>query len=311
MKRFLALFLLLTLTLAGCGEVNNAPEKAEKEKLSVVATIFPPYDFAREIAGDSAEITMLLPVGGESHTYEPTLEDISLVADCDIFISVGGEIDPWAESMTKATLNSERRVIKLLDIVGEEHSHSELENHSDSDEHVWTSPKNVMEIVKVIAENLCDADPENTDVYTKNRAEYLEKLNLLHREFQALGENNNGKTLLFADRFPFSHLCEEYGFSAVSALPGCSSDTEPTISAVNELINVVKNENTPAVLYTETADGNIAKTVMNATGCDKKLLHSCHSVTDEELEEGESYISLMTKNLETLKEVLTLDSATG
>lgn len=304
MKRLLTLFIcLLMLALSGCGE-SPEPQDEKDEKLSVVATIFPPYDFARELAGEAAEITMLLPHGGESHTYEPTLKDISAVADCDVFIFVGGDIDPWAEALRDSTINSNRRVIKLLDIVGEEHIHNESEGHEDSDEHVWTSPENVMEIAKVISENLCDADPKNTAVYTANRAKYLEELNLLHGEFKELGEESRGKTLVFADRFPFHHLAESYGFSCVSALPGCSSDTESTLTAVNTLINTVKAEKSLAVLCTETADGSIAKTVMDATGCEKRLLHSCHSISEQQFSEGESYISLMQQNLKTLKEVL-------
>ncbi len=305
MKRIIALALcLLMFSLSGCGK-KEPPKTETQEKLSVVTTIFPPYDFTREIAGDTAEVTALLPHDSESHTYEPTLKDIAAVADCDIFICVGGEIDPWAESLWGTTLNSERKIIRLLDIVGEEHTHIEGEEHlEETDQHVWTSPENVMEIVKVIAENLCDADPKNTSTYTTNRIKYLEKLKLLHSEFEKLGEEAAHKTLVFADRFPFSHLCEDYGFTAISALSGCSSDTEPTISAVNELISTVKAENTPAVLYTETADGNIAKTVMEATGCGKKLLHSCHNISSDEYLQGENYLSLMNQNLATLREVL-------
>ena len=306
MKKLLSLLLCLFLAaLVGCGEKAPTQQKKEIEKISVVATVFPAYDFVREIAGDKVEIKMLLPFGGESHTYEPTLQDMVAVSECDLFIFVGGDIDPWAVELLKASLNSERRRISLLEIAGEEHQHKEDEEHQEeNDQHIWTSPKRAMEIVKVIAETLCDADPQNTEIYTKNRTEYLEKLNILSGEFEGLGEKSNGKTLVFADRFPFNYLCHDYGFNHLSALSGCSSDTEPTITAVNNLINKVKEEKTSAVLYTETADGNIAKTVMNATGCDKKLLHSCHSVSEDQFVEGESYLSLMTQNLKTLKDVL-------
>lgn len=305
MKRLTSLLICLSLlTLCGCGK--KAPnEKVETDKISVVTTIFPAYDIVREIAGDKVDLKMLLPFGGESHTYEPSLKDMVAVSECDAFIFVGGDIDPWSEGLLKASLNSERRRLSLLEIAGEEHLHTEdEEHHDDEDQHLWTSPKRVMEIAKVVSETLCDIDPENTEIYTKNRAAYLEKLNLLSSDFEALAKGSKGKTLVFADRFPFGYLCRDYGFEHLSALSGCSSDTEPTITAVNNLINKVKEEKIPAVLYTETADGNIAKTVMNATDCDKKLLHSCHSISEEEFSEGETYLSLMNKNLETLKEVL-------
>lgn len=306
MKRILALVTcLLTILFSSCSQ--KEPKKAEQDKkLTVVTTIFPPYDFAREIAGDSANITALLPHDSESHTYEPTLKDMAAVSQCDIFIYVGGDIDPWAESLLDTTLNNKRKSIKLLDIVGNEHIHKQGEEHSDQDDqHVWTSPKNVMEIVKVMAETFCDADPKNTAVYTENRINYLENLNLLHNQFKELSKKSVGKTLVFADRFPFHHLCKEYGFTAQAALDGCSSNTEPTISAVNKLIETVKAEKTPAVLYTETADGSVARTVMEATGCDKKLLHSCHNISSEMDANGENYLSLMKQNITTLREVLT------
>ncbi len=307
MKKLISLLLCLSLlALCGCGSQPQEPEqKKQNDKISVVTTLFPCYDFLREIAGDKVDLKMLLPFGGESHTYEPTLQDMIAVSECDIFISVGGDIDPWAEELWKASVNSEQKSISLLEIAGEEHHHKEgEEHHDDTDGHVWTSPKRVMKIVKFISEALCDSDPKNTEVYSRNRAEYLEKLNLLSGELEALGGKYSDKTLVFADRFPFSYLCLDYGFRHLSALPGCSSDSEPTITAVNNLITRVKEEKTPAVLYTETADETIAKTVMNATGCGGRQLHSCHSVSEDQFLEGESYLSLMNKNLEVLKEVL-------
>ena len=305
MRKLLCLLLcLLVLPLGGCATKEEAP-KAEKGKISVVSTIFPAYDFVREIAGDNAELKMLLPFGGESHTYEPTLEDMVAVSNCDLFIYIGGDVDPWAEDLIKASGVSSRRVIKLLDIAGEEHHHEEGDDHEESeDQHLWTSPERVMELVKVISETLCDIDSKNTKIYTENRVEYLDKLTVLSGKFEVLAKDSKGKTLVFADRFPFHYLCLDYGFKHLSALSGCSSDTEPTITAVNNLINKVKEEKTSALLYTETADGNIAKTVMDATGCGKKLLHSCHSVSEEEFKEGETYLSLMEKNLAVLEEVL-------
>ncbi len=310
MKRILCVVfsLMFIMNFLGCAKEPPKESEKTKDKIQVVTTIFPCYDFARVIAGDKAEVTMLLPFGSESHTYEPTLEDISLIGSCDVFIYVGGEIDPWAETALNTSFNKNRRVISLLDIFDIAHeSEGNHENHSHSeeiDQHIWTSPQNAMEIVKVIAENLCDADPKNTQSYTTRRGEYLEKLTLLDKEIQESVNDSENKTLVFADRFPFAHFCNAYGLSHQSALEGCTSDTEPTITAVKSLIDSVNKKNIPAVLYTETADGSIADTVTNATGCEKRIFYSCHSISEAQFEDGESYLSLMEKNLEVLREVL-------
>ncbi len=303
MKRILSLGLILLFLLCGCKKAENStkPKAAEKGKIQVVTTIFPPYDFLRELAGDSAEITMLLPPGSESHNYEPSLSDLSAISKCDVFVYVGGEIDPWAETALAGSYNKGRRAIKLLDLVDTKHTHG---GETQTDEHIWTSPRLVMEIVKKLADTLAEVDPENSAVYNGNKTDYIDKLVKLHGDFQRVAESGRNKTLVFADRFPFHHFCESYSLECVSALPGCSSDTEPTLTAVKNLIESVKKNKIPAVLYTETADGEIAKRVMDATGCSKRLFHSCHSLTSDELENGESYISLMEQNLKVLEEVL-------
>ena len=303
MKRILSLSLILLFLLGGCkkAEKNTKPQATEKGKIQVVTTIFPPYDFLRELAGDSAEITMLLPPDSESHNYEPSLSDLSAISKCDLFVYVGGEIDPWAETALSGSYKEGRRAIKLMDLVDTEHTHN---GETHSDEHIWTSPELVMEMVKKLADTLSEVDPEHSAVYNGNKAEYIDKLVKLHGDFQRVAKGGRNKTLVFADRFPFHHFCESYSLAAVTALPGCSSDTEPTLTAVKDMVEAVKKNKIPAVLYTETADGEIAKRVMEGTGCEKRLFHSCHSVTADELENGESYISLMEQNLKVLEEVL-------
>lgn len=325
-KLFCLLLCLLTLlSCAACkasgnGEIgssggkNGASAAGSDKKIKIVTTIFPPYDFARQIAKDRAEITMLIKPGSESHTYEPTLSDIAAIQNCDLFIYVGGQTDAWVQKILSGNQNKSRREISLLSVVKTykeeiregmtaEH-HDDDTNEPETDEHVWTSPLNAMEITKVISETLCDKDSKNTAFYTGNKDRFLEKLQLLNRDFESAVSSAKRKTLVFADRFPFRYFTEQYGLKYYAALPGCSSDTEPTLNSVQYLVNVVKNENIPVVLYIEFSKATVADKIASITGAKKRQFHSCHNVSPEDFSDGITYIDLMRQNLAVLKEAL-------
>ena len=358
----ISVILISVLLLSGCGGQNkisggkSAPGSGEESgKISVVTTIFPPYDFVREIAGDHVELKMLLKPGEESHSYEPTPQDMIAIQKSNVFIYTGGENDVWVEDVLSSMPNSERLTLRLVDCVDtveeehvegmkespghthadhdeEEHTHadhageehteeehaaedhahadhageSELEVHSvhEIDEHVWTSPVNAALIVEQIKEVLIGADPSNRASYEKNAAAYEEALSELDQEFREVTENAEHGLLVFGDRFPFRYFADEYGLDYYAAFPGCAGDTEPSAATMAFLIDKVKEENVPAVLKMELSNEDIANGIAEATGTEVKVFYSCHNLSAGDFENGETYLSMMQKNVETLKEVL-------
>ncbi len=296
------LAMLPMMFMTSCGDTENSG------RLSIVTTIFPPYDFAREITGGSCDIRILLKPGQESHSYEPTIKDILAIENCDLFIYTGGESDVWVEDMLNSfdePVNA-LRLVDLCDVkeeteIGEAHDHEE--EHS-IDEHVWTSLRNAQDICGGICDELCRIDSENADEYQKSCAAYCEKLNQLDGEFSSVVNGGKRKTLVFGDRFPFRYLADDYGLECCAAFSGCSDETEPSAATFAYLIDKIESEDLPVVLYIEFSAENAARAIAEQTGCEARLLHSCHNVTQEEMENGVSYISLMEENLQVLKEAL-------
>lgn len=316
------------LTGCGTGRAEDASEKAQDDgRISVVTTIFPQYDFVRQIAGDSVDLKMLLKPGEETHSYEPTPQDIIAIQNSDIFIYVGGENDAWVEDILDSMPDAGMRTLKLIDCVDtveEEHvegmqeqpghSHEEEEYHGDEteeahsvheiDEHVWTSPVNASAIVDEIKELLAQTDPENRQRYEENAEAYEAELAALDTAFREVVDNAGRRLVIFGDRFPFRYFADEYGLDYYAAFPGCASDTEPSAAVMAFLINKVAEEKVPAVLKMELSNENIANAIAEATGTEVRTFYSCHNLTAEEFENGETYLSMMQKNVETLKEVL-------
>lgn len=316
------------LTGCGTGRAEDASEKAQDDgRISVVTTIFPQYDFVRQIAGDSVDLKMLLKPGEETHSYEPTPQDIIAIQNSDIFIYVGGENDAWVEDILDSMPDAGMRTLKLIDCVDtveEEHvegmqeqpghSHEEEEYHGDEteeahsvheiDEHVWTSPVNASAIVDEIKELLAQTDPENRQRYEENAEAYEAELAALDTAFREVVDNAGRRLVIFGDRFPFRYFADEYGLDYYAAFPGCASDTEPSAAVMAFLINKVAEEKVPAVLKMELSNENIANAIAEATKTEVRTFYSCHNLTAEEFENGETYLSMMQKNVETLKEVL-------
>lgn len=290
-------FLLTTLFLICSCSVNQN----QSDKIKITATIFPQYDFSRQIAGDLADVTMLLPPGGESHTFEPTPQDIMRIEASDIFIYTGGESDSWIENILSDINNPDLKIICLADICG-----TDSDNHHihTADEHVWTSPENAKLISKEICNVLSEIDKENASVYQTNFSEYEKELESVCKEFEEISKNSKRNALIFGDRFPFKHLADEYGFEYVSAFPGCSEDTEPDIKTVKSLIDKVKTDSIPVVFYTDFSNHKIADTISKETGARLSMLRSCHTVTTDELKNGTTYIDLMKQNAKNIKEAL-------
>lgn len=321
MKKILALLLALWIpaaVLSGCAPQDDS---AASNKLNIVTTIFPAYDWVREILGaetDRAEITTLLDSGVDLHSYQPTVDDIVKISDCDLFLYVGGESDGWVDDALKNAPNKERKVIRLLDVLGdsakaeetvegmqeEEHDHEE---EAEYDEHIWLSLKNAQVLVAAISEALQESDPARKDTYAANAAAYVEKLSALDGEYRAAVDSGKYKTLLFGDRFPFRYLADDYGLDYYAAFPGCSAETEASFETVSFLAGKMDALGLPCVLTIESTQHKIAETIVQNTAQKNQqvlTMDSMQAVTANDAASGVSYLSIMEKNLSVLKKAL-------
>ena len=306
MKRLSVIILALCLLLCGC---NAEPEPVyDESKLQIVCTSFPAYDFVREIVGDNAELTLLIKPGSEVHSYEPTPKDMIRIRQCDLFICNGGESEQWVDSLITPELN----IIHMMDCVDAvEESHEgiyaaehEHEEEVELDEHVWTSPLNAIRISEAICNELCRLDEANAEEYTARFTAYKSQLLTLDREFRQAVKDSGKHTLVFADRFPMRYFALEYGLDCYAAFPGCSSETEPSAKTVAYLIDRVREDSIPAVLYMEFSNQKMADVICEDTGCKKLPFYSAHSVSMQQFEQGITYLELMRIDLNSLKEAL-------
>jgi len=338
-------------TLAGCAQgekkadttaASSAESSAEVsgKKLKIVATIFPEYDWVRQILGDeakNAELTLLLDNGVDLHSYQPTADDIAKISECDLFIYVGGESDGWVKDALKEGKNPDRKVINLLEALGnntkeeevvegmqaeeEEHestaagesaaagesSEAEEEEGPEYDEHVWLSLRNARELCETIAEDLKSLDSAHASVYDANLKKYEGELDALDQQYQQAVNAAGNKTLLFGDRFPFRYLVDDYGIKYYAAFVGCSAETEASFETVSFLAKKMDELGLKHVMTIEGPDKKIAATVIENTkdkNQDVLALNSMQSVTTKDIEGGETYLGVMQQNLEVLKKAL-------
>ena len=341
MKRIIPLCLALVMTvglLAGCGK-QNEQTASDETRLRVVTTIFPEYDWVREILGDkadNAEVTMLLDNGADLHSYQPTADDIIKISECDLFIYVGGESDDWVDDALKNAANKNMKVINLLEALGErvkteevvegmqeekhdhDHDHEDADEHDDAkehdheeeaeyDEHVWLSLKNAQTLCSAISGVLQQIDPDNKDTYAANASAYIKKLSALDADYQAAVNAATRKTVLFGDRFPFRYLAEDYGLRYYAAFAGCSAESEASFETISFLAGKVDELNLPCVLTIEGVQHKIAETIVRNTAAKNQkvlMMDSMQSTTSKDAANGTTYLSVMERNLSVLKEAL-------
>ena len=336
MKKFISVLLITVMALmnfSACGNGGvGTSDRTESgtddsaKKIKVVTTIFPEYDWVRQIAGDRTSdmnTIMLLDNGVDLHSYQPTADDIANISDCDLFIYVGGESDAWVDDALKNAVNKDMKVIDLLDVLGnsikeeevvegmqaeeEESEEGEEEEGPEYDEHVWLSLRNAEALCKAIEEDLAKIDPNNAEVYQKNNEAYTEKLSALDKEYRSAVDSSANKTLLFGDRFPFRYLVDDYGLKYYAAFVGCSAETEASFATVKFLAEKADKLGLKNVMTIEKSDQKIAKTIIeNTKSKDSNILtlDSMQSVTSDDVKNGTTYLSIMESNLEVLKEAL-------
>ena len=307
------LAVLLCGTFMSCGSNSIANDG----KITVVATNFALYDFARAVCGDSCDVRMLLSPGSESHDFEATLEDIALLAETDVFVYVGGEGEEWVPDVLEAAGASDVVQVRALDLVetyitagtesasGYEHSEDDGHHH-ETDEHVWTSIPNAITIMDAIRQGILRVD-EWFDFDVEANNAYIAELLDIDADIRRTVEASVQDTVIFADRFPFRYFTEEYGLNYCAAFDGCSSAVEPSLSVINTLIERVEETGSTAVFSIEFSDRKTAEAVARETDADILEFHSAHNVSKADFESGITYADIMRKNAENLKIALNVN----
>ena len=339
MKFLLSIFIAtaIAITLTACTNTTERTRNPD-EPLRVIATIFPQYDFIRQIGGDRVELTMLLDPGRESHGFEPTPRDIVAINNADLLVYVGGHGDTWVQQILASLDRDNLTAVALMDLVdtvfvgehGHSHGHSHGHDHEHShdhshdhdhhhshghshdhhhhehhyDEHVWTCPRNAMVIVSALAQTLATLDPTNAYFFKANAEAYIVKLQELDNAFANAVSQGQRSTIIFGDRFPFRYLVDTYGITAHAAFPGCSADTQASPGTIAFLINTVQQYNIPIVFYLEFSNRLIANVIAEATGARLVEMHSAHNVSNADFNAGITYLELMHRNVAALKEAL-------
>ena len=297
----------LLLLLPAC-----AGKSPESGKLKAVASAFPEYDLLRAVGGQDVEITLLLKPGMEAHTYEPTPQDILAIRSGALFVYGGGESDVWADRLLAAGDLGDVRVLAFMDhaLLRQEETQDymtveEAEEAGDEyDEHVWTSPRNAILLAEALRDTLSELDPEHAGDYRANAESYIAQLEALDGEFRELAQGSKRDLLVVGDRFPFLYLVREYGLRYAAAFPGCSDETEANPATVAKLIDTVKEEGIPVVFKCDLSAGKLADTIAEAAGAKVGTLYSAHTLSKADFEAGETYLSLMERNLAALREAL-------
>lgn len=334
-KNVLLLIVVLVLSVTGCAGsgagrrgLGDAARRQEEDsgKLKVVTTLFPYYDFLRQIAGDSIELTLVVPAGMDSHSFEPTPADMIMIQNADLLVCNGGAMEQWLAKVLDSFGDGPApdRVVTMMDYVdaveeevvegmeAEEHDHDHGEHSSDDgheveieyDEHIWTSPVNAMKLTGVLAVVLEEEDPAHAELYRKNNQLFQGKLRDLDQEFRDIVESGRRDLLVFGDKFPLRYFFDEYGLKYRAAFSGCSTDTEPSAQTIAYLIDKVDEDDIPVIYYLELSSHRVAEIIGEETGAEPLLFHSCHNVTRRQFDEGVTYLELMEQNAENLRKGL-------
>lgn len=356
--------IFMMLFLFGCGKMQNQEadldesQEAEEteQKLKIVVSNFPCYDFARAITGDRAEITMLIPPGSEVHSYEPTPQDMITIGNCDLFFYTGGESDEYIEEILDSFSDRSFHTIKIMDFVtlyeeetiegmqvrghshdhgsnvpaygedeaenapayggdeaenahvyGEDgaenaHIHEQEEHHEEYDEHVWTSPQNAIQIIRGMEEMISLMDWENAQFYKENAEHYTKELAELDKRFEKLFEEHKEQALFVGDRFPFLYFAKEYGITYFAVFPSCNGESEPSAKTMAFFIEKAKEYKAKTIFYLELSNNQTARAAAEAAGAGIGEFHSCHNVTKEDFLNGVTYLELMERNYNSLRE---------
>lgn len=305
------LMLMLGFT-AGCGSIKNSEHNSEK--LNIMTTLFPQYDFARIVGGDHVEVTLLLTPGVESHLYDPTPKDMVAISESDLFIYTGENMEAWAHTIVESLEDSPVTVVDISqnvpllseeELEGDKHEEEAHHDHDhEFDPHIWLDLGNAQIMVQHMADALSEADPEHQGEYQANAAAYIEELKALDGAFSKTVEEGERSDLVFAGRFAYGYFIHRYGLDYESVYPGCSAETEPSVGKMAEIIDYIGAHGVKYILYEELTTPTIANAIAESAGVSTALFSTCHNLTKDEYEAGVTFMDLMQQNLEVLKMAL-------
>lgn len=310
MKRIVAVlitfFLIIGVIFIAIGKTNNNIQKTDK--ITVVTSLFPEYDFVKQIGKDKVDVKILLPPGTESHTYEPTPKDIVNINEAKMFIYTAKEMEPWADKIAES-IDSDTVILqagKDVNLIEVEHNHEkedEQEVHT-SDAHIWLNPINAIKMVENITDKLCEISPENAEYFKNNANAYIEELRKLDTEIEDTIKNSETKKLVFGGEFAYIYFLDRYNLEYATAYDGCGEGAEPSAKKIKDIIDIINNEKIPVIFYEELSEGKIANMIADETNTKALVFHTAHNVTNADLENDITYISIMRENLNKIKEAL-------
>lgn len=311
MKRIIAVlltfFLIIGAIFIALGNINK--NNQQTEKITVVTSLFPEYDFVKQIGKDKVDVKILLPPGTESHTYEPTPKDIVSINEADMFIYTSNQMEPWAEKIAES-IDSKNTVVMQagqdINLIEIEHGHEDHKDHEEhtADAHIWLDPNNAIKMVENILDKLCEISPENAEYFRNNANEYIEILKKLDTEIEETVKNSERKKLVFGGEFAYIYFLDRYNLEYTTAYDGCGEGAEPSAKKIKEIIDTINNEKIPVIFYEELSAGKIANMIADETNAKALVFNTAHNVTSSELENGVTYVSIMRENLNKIKEAL-------
>lgn len=305
--------ILILVPISGCS--SRIDDQKKQDKIKVITTLFPLYDFAREIAGDKAEASLLLPPGVEPHSFEPTPKDLADIKKAGVFIYTGKYMEPWVEKVILATKDDSLLIIDSslgIELIEEDddNEHDSRETAGDDhhqggmDPHIWLDPVLAQKMVDNIIEGFCRVDAANTEFYRKNGEAYKGKLQELHLKISADLQKTKAKKIMYGGHFTFGYFARRYGLEYISPYSGFAPDAEPTPKRIIELIKNMKGTGLKIIYYEELVDPKVARVIVEQTGAQMLLLHGAHNISSEEMKSGATYLKIMAENLERLKQGL-------
>lgn len=315
---------LLALALAASLTACSHEPPQDDGRLRVVCTLFPYYDFARQIGGDAVDVALLVPAGRETHSFEPTPRDVIRISEADVFIYNGGESEQWVSDILDAAGEDIPCVLSMMDTAelyeeeyaegmqgasghdhaDHDHDHGAEDEDAAYDEHIWTSPVTAMSLCRAITDGLCQADPDHADSFRARLTDYLAALEALDGTFREIVAEGSRNLLVFGDRFPLLYFCREYGLDYRAAFHGCAGDTEPSLATLKYLIDLVNEQHIPVVYTIELSSRKVAEAIAETTGAQVRTFHSCQTVSRAEFDSGVTYLQLMEANADALREGL-------
>lgn len=329
-KTIIALVLCVLLTV---GALTGCAQREKDETLRIVCTIFPLYEWTRGIVGDAegVEVILLIDNGTDSHSYQPTTEDIVHVMSADLVLYVGSQNESWvertlsrredgaytamdmryAEGVTLRNISAES-IVATDDghSHGHGHGHEHGHTHGSTDEHLWLSLRNAVACGEAITRTLCALDEEAAEDYRARWGEYSRKLLELDQAYAETLTSAQSPTMLFADRFPFVYLAEDYGIRYVAAFEGCTTEADASPATILHLAEHADEWGLRYIFVTESSDGELASSVRRATRRKDQeivVLDSMQNLTASRIEAGETYLGIMERNLKTLQTVFSSD----